>query len=427
MRRYFFLTLILCSLGTAVAQSNTFGQPGRDGRVGQNGFNGRSAQAAVVFATGRSQAIDVSGSDGENGQQGGDGEHARLCQQSFRNYNEIGARGGDGGRGGSGGNGGNAGDLTVYYSDPSDLQFLYVTAAAGKGGFGGRGGRGGFGCHCQQPRWEIDGATYYCTDGRDGDDPLLQGARGKNGNDGQLTLIHSSSHLPAEVSSKTQLLGQALDAPSQMSEHIWTTSTNAQHLFAPGSVLPRVYNSYQGTYETQVSTSWSSQRDVKIFVSTPLTYKLSNKQLTLDSSNEAWFAADIDSSDPEHLEVEITNAILTTEVKALSFNGISGNNRGLRAFFTDNSGLSDQITSKVYLKYYSRGLVFSWLRWEGWVPESLIHVTDDNRLIVDVGRLPINSAYLRGGHKITLEMVVQRSHGSNKLNLSFNRDHKISR
>lgn len=145
---------------SSTANTEIFGQPGRDGIDGRSGRDGISAREQIIRASQQPQTVEISGTDGESGESATSGESASQCRQpKGRENNVCGAKGGNGGSGGNGGDGGNGGSATIYFQELAQLKNVTLRNRGGRGGVGGKSGSPGEGCNCTIPQWRVS----YCS------------------------------------------------------------------------------------------------------------------------------------------------------------------------------------------------------------------------------------------------------------------------
>ena len=137
----------MCLEMARAAEVRAFGQTGSNASGGFSGKNGNHSDNLTIFADGSPLTLNLAGEDGQAGQEGQPGEDGDCQNQPTGvKHNLIAPSGGNGGNGGNGGDGGNGGYLTLYATDTSQLQQIFVNASGGKGGQSGKGGLGGQGC-----------------------------------------------------------------------------------------------------------------------------------------------------------------------------------------------------------------------------------------------------------------------------------------
>ena len=102
-----------------------------------------------------------------------------------------------------------------------------------------------------------------------------------------------------------------------------------------------------------------------------------------------------------------------TKLKVADF-GNSGSNLNLN--MVDLASKSDLVATEFKIKYRTseedRNRSDFETRYEGNIPSELV-TRDHNRFIIALGKLPINSNFLRSGVGVEIELVATRSLGGN--------------
>ena len=263
---------MFCNSLARASKVEDFGERGEDGTVGQKGQEGRNSDSLTVFADGSPMTLDLSGENGFVGNSGTSGSDA-ICESEIKekSNNLQASNGGHGGDGGDGGNGGDGGSLTVYTTDKSNLQQIYVVATGGIGGEPGQGGQGGAGCKCPVSSWNEQtcegkpgSSKYSCTttelqcadgyDGRTGRD----GRPGIEGSLGTLTVINLDKSLAPDRPQATLTVGELQDRGFTLSRNEWETKTGATDLLAPGSIVEDEYQELVARHEHTVLLVWDA-------------------------------------------------------------------------------------------------------------------------------------------------------------------------
>lgn len=420
---------VRCAFLEWSAQAEDFGRDGRDGSSGQSGRRGRDGQSQTVFANGSPTNLEMSGEDGSDAYDGDEGDDARCGRQPRdvdRNLNAP--NGGKGGNGGNGGDGGNGGSLTVYYSNPADLKQILVRAAGGRGGQAGRGSRGGRGCNCQDRSWErqtckgTPGSPDYscttrrfsCSDGRDGTDGR-DGSYGRDGSLGSLTLIQRSEALPPDNPTAQVAMTALPDRVFALSKNIFQTRNGAGSLLAPGSVIADQYREFVDRVETSFQVVWNAKRSLTDFSGETVTISLEDdKQVKVAFPEEVWVDGTL-SQQGGTSQFVATNVILKKEATQLKRADFSGSSSNLSFAVIDAAGKSDLISTQFRIKYKTsssndrfRGDYEYRTRYEGNIPAELV-TRNNNRFVVNIGKLPIESRYLSSGLPVEIELVATRS------------------
>jgi len=414
----------LIALANDVRTYGTDGDDGRDGRSGRDGSPGRSQ---IVRADGTPQQLSTAGRDGENGEMGEDGDRA-YCRAQPRNvrYDLQAADGGDGGDGGRGGNGGNGGNVTIYYTDPAQLQLISVDARGGQPGRGGRGGWGGDGCRCRDRSWRVevchDGTCqterYVCRDGDDGD----YGRDGRDGTAGQrgtLWLLNQTEPLLPDAPSRTQALDTFLRQPVALSKNLWEARTGAGALLATGSTVADTYQHYIGRVEAQAQVVWAAPRSQTQFLALSPTATLDDTGTVQFRFPESmWVTGQRDRGD-RVTTFTVTGVVRAEDATRLAWGNPSGSGVNFSVAVLDLAAESDYLNTQFEIVYRtadgdprdSRRLRYI-TRYEGVVPAELVQ-RENNRFVLALGRLPISGRYFQSGTYAQVELRIQRSLGSN--------------
>jgi len=420
---------LLCPLFSWSAQGRDLGRDGRNGSDGEAGRRGRDGRSQTVFANGSSLNLDLSGEDGTAGRDGRDGEKAD-CDRQPRDvdHNLRAADGGRGGNGGNGGDGGNGGSLTVYYTNLADLRSIFVGANGGRGARSGRRGYGGRGCSCRVRDWEIRSCTgtpgspdyscqtrqFSCEDGDDGRD----GVEGKDGNDGalgSLTLIKGTQELAPEQPMVQVAMPQVSDRVLALSKNKWQIRNGAAALLAPGSVIADQYREFVTRIESSFQLIWNAQRPLSDFSGEMVTIRLEDdQQVRVSFPEDVWVDGTI-SQQGGKTQLIAANVILKEEATQLKRADFSGSGAELIFALIDQARKSELISTQFRIKYNTSRISdrfesnFDYItRYEGTIPAELVS-RDKNRFVLNLGKLPIDSQYLRPGVAVEIELVAIRS------------------
>lgn len=406
-----------------------FGSQGAAGKPGKEGQLGFNRENVTIFADGSPQTLDLSGQNGGDGGSGADGGSANCSSQPQQvDHNLQAPSGGSGGDGGNGGNGGNGGSLTVYTTNSDNLRQISVNASGGKGGQGGAGGKGGKGCNCSQPYWNVTTCTgkpgepdyncttreFRCQDGQDGKDGR-NGSSGRDGLPGKLILIALNKPLEGDRPAASVPLAELKDRGFTLSQNRWETRTGGVTLFAAGSAIDDRYLMMVERQERSFALLWNAPQAFSKFASKNVTLSLaeeSNIQVSLPP--DVWLEAT--TQQKENLtEFVVYNAILESEATQLTNDGISGSGTDLQLTITDRAGLSNLVDTKFHIKYQItrsdprfRPVSDYTTKYEGEMPAELIKA-DNNRFILDIGKLPIEPQNLREGLGIQIEVTATRT------------------
>jgi hypothetical protein len=420
---------ILCPFLDWSAQARDFGRDGRNGSDGQTGRRGRDGQSETVFANGSPLNLELSGENGLDGEDGRDGDDADCDRQPRDVDHDLkAADGGRGGNGGNGGDGGNGGSLTVYYTNLADLKTISVRATGGRGGRPGRRAYGGRGCSCRVRDWErqtckgTPGSADYscktrefsCEDGDDGRD----GTDGRDGNDGSLgslTLINRSETLAPDTPTASVSMPALKDRVFALSKNKWQTRNGAASLLAPGSAIADQYREFIERIESSFEVVWNAPRPLTDFTGQEVTISLEeDKQVKVSFPEDVWVDGKTSQQDGK-TQFIASNVILKDEATKLKRADFSGSGPDLNFVLIDSAGKSNLISTQFRLKYNSTrsGDRFDRTadyrtRYEGNIPVELVS-RNNNRFVLNLGKLPIESEFLRPGVGVEIELVATRS------------------
>ncbi|HBB31589.1 MAG TPA: hypothetical protein DDZ80_27095 [Cyanobacteria bacterium UBA8803] len=424
---------IVCSLAAWSTSERDFGDDGRDGEKGETGRRGRDGESRTIFAEGTPLNLELSGEDGGDGRDGRDGEDADCDRQPRDvNYDLRAPDGGDGGDGGEGGDGGNGGPVTVYYTNLADLKKIYVRAPGGRGGRPGRGAYGGDGCRCDDRRWEIETCTgnpgspdrrcqteeFTCEDGDEGRNGR-DGRDGKDGSLGTLTLINRSEPLPPDRPTATLTLAQLKDQVVALSLNQWQMRSGAASLLAPNSLISDRYSEFVRRIEGSFELVWNADRSIADFYDQRVSLSLKEDQrIGFSSPEEVWLDATT-TQQGSKTQLVVSNVILKSEVTRLTRADFSGSGLNLNFSLVDLAGKSDVISTQFQIKYrtartgdrFDRFPDYA-TRYEGIIPADLVS-RDNNRFTLNIGKLPIDSQFLRAGLPVEIELFITRSFAGN--------------
>ena len=426
---------VLCSSALRAEEMKEFGERGENGIVGEKGTNGRNSDNLTVFADGSPMTLDLSGENGfpgSDGTVGGDGICGDIAEDVEENLQA--SNGGNGGDAGDGGNGGNGGSLTIYTTDKTYLEQIYVNASGGEGGEPGKGGEGGAGCSCPTSYWTQQSCTgrpgssrYSCTtreyecrngfQGRRGRD----GRKGRNGRLGVLTLINLDKSLAPDQPQTTITVGQLKDRGFTLSKNVWETNTGATSLLAPGSIIADEYQELVARHEHTVLLVWDAPQPFREFVDERVTLQLEGEdQISINFPGKMWLETTELARD-NITEIFVFNALLEKDITRLKGEGISGSGNNLQVTLVDQAQKSEIVQTDFKVRYrVSRSSdearfrrVFNYrTRYEGEVPASIVEQEGD-RFTIRLGELPIPPEFLETGTAIEVQLTANRSFGGN--------------
>lgn len=417
---------ILCSSSLARASDvEDFGEGGQEGTTGQKGQNGRDSDSLTVFADGSPMTLDLSGENGSAGTNGTIGGNA-VCDTELREKanNLQASNGGNGGDGGDGGNGGNGGSLTIYTTDKSYLQQIYVVATGGEGGEPGQGGQGGEGCKCPESYWNEETCKgencttqeRQCTDGYSGRTGR-SGRVGRNGRLGTLTVINLDKSLAPDRPQAVLTIGELQDRGFTLSKNEWENKTGAASLLAPGSIIADEYKELIARHERTVLLVWDASQPVAEFAEEEIT-------LSLDSENNPQIVFPdnlwLETSEIQREQISeffVFNAVREKDVTRLKSEGISGMGTDLKLSLVDEAQKSDVLDTDFSIRYRvskssdeARFLrVFDYkTKYEGKIPSEAISKNGD-RFTINIGQLPIPPEFLELDTAIEVQVIANRS------------------
>lgn len=426
---------VLCPLAAWGWETSYFGRDGQDGSNGRSGRKGRDGESQTIFADGTPVNLDLSGQNGEDGDDGDDGDNAFCGRQPYRvNRNLRAADGGDGGKAGKGGDGGDGGSLTVYYTNPVHLKNIAVRASGGDGGRAGRAGKAGYGCECDRHYWEEKVCTgtpgssdykcvtqrYSCRDGSNGRKGSSS-TNGSTGNKGRLVLINQKEPLAPDAPEIRVPMSQLQEKSFKLSQNRWRTQTGATSLLAPGSIIADEYKEFVDRWETSLQVVWNDPRSLSDFSNKTVTINLQDdKQVQVNFPEDIWVVA-TQSQDKGVTQFVVSNAFGQNEVTQLKPAEFGGSGSNLNFSIVDLAGKSDIVSTQFWIKYrsttadvrFSRDYEnrFDYpTRFEGNIPAGAV-TRNNNRFILNLGKLPISSEFLQPGVGVDIEVVATRSLG----------------
>ncbi|HHP7229841.1 MAG TPA: collagen-like protein [Xenococcaceae cyanobacterium] len=426
---------VLCASALRAEAVEDIGERGEDGNPGEKGQDGRNSDSLTVFADGSPMTLDLSGENGFAGNNGTSGSEA-LCEDIAEDTDENlqAANGGNGGDGGDGGNGGNGGALTIYTTDRSHLQQIYVIATGGEGGEPGKGGAGGAGCQCPTSYWSQQTCTgnpgssgyscttdeYQCRDGfagRTGRD----GRKGRDGRLGVLTLINLDKSLAPDQPQATINLGQLKDRGFTLSQNVWETKTGAAALLAPGSIIADEYQELVARHEHTVLLVWDAPQPVSEFADSRVTLQLEGEdRVSVTFPEDMWLETSELGRD-NITEIFVFNAVLEDDVTRLESQGISGMGENLEVTLVDEAQKSRILETDFKIRYRVSNSgdearfrrVFDYrTKYEGEVPASAVE-QDGDRYKIKLGELPIPPEFLEPETAIEVQLTANRAFAGN--------------
>ena len=422
---------VFCNSLAQASKIEDFGERGEDGNAGKKGQEGRDSDSLTVFADGSSMTLDLSGENGFAGTSGTGGDRASCETEIADKSNNLQAsNGGHGGDGGDGGNGGDGGSLTVYTTDKSYLQQIYVVAVGGEGGNPGQGGQGGEGCKCPVSYWNEQtcegkpgSSKYSCTttelqcvdgySGRMGRD----GRPGRSGRLGTLTVINLDRSLAPDRPEATLTIEDLKDRGFTLSRNKWETKTGAASLLAPGSTVEDEYQELVERKEHTVLLVWDASQPVSEFAEERVVLSLNEEGgASVTFPDDLW----LETSELERDNISeffVFKAVREKDVTKLKDRGISGTGENLQLFIEDKANKSDVLDTDFEIKFRVSNSpdnaifrrVFDYkTQYEGAVPPEAVELNGD-RFTINIGQLPIPPEYLEPGNAIEVQLVANRS------------------
>ncbi|BAQ66703.1 hypothetical protein [Geminocystis sp. NIES-3709] len=424
----------MCFLSASANQIIGFGKDGAEGTNGKDGNIGRNSEALTIFADGSPLNLNLSGQEGLSGENGATGENALCDNQPVNvNYNLVGGNGGDGGTGGNGGDGGNGGSLTIYATDKNYLRQIYVQSNGGKGGRPGEGGNGGSGCQCPKPYWTVESCSgkpgspdyscgtkeFRCINGENGKNGR-SGRAGRDGKLGSLTLINRNQPLAPDRLTASVTMAELKNRGFSLSKNIWETRTGATNLFAQGSIIDDQYLELVERVENSVVLIWNAPQVFAPFGDRTITLNLQDdRNVAMKFPEDLWLETNILQRN-NVTELFVFNAIKSQDAIRLKNKSLSGFGENLQLEIIDEAEKSDLIATNFYIRYSVsnspearlRPVSDYTLRYEGEIPPQFIRY-GNNRFIIDVGKLPIDSRHLEVGRAVQIQIDAKRTFANN--------------
>ncbi|MGB5768885.1 MAG: collagen-like protein [Crocosphaera sp.] len=419
----------ICVGGAMAAEVRTFGQNGSNASSGTSGQDGEDSDNLTIFADGSPLNLNLLGEDGQAGEMGQPGEDAQCENQPLGVKNNLQApNGGNGGSGGNGGDGGNGGSLTLYATDISRLQQIFVNAGGGKGGQPGQGGAGGEGCRCTEPYWTLETCSgrpgdpnyrcttleFRCQDGKNGSNGV-SGAFGREGLPGKLTLINLDRPLEPDKPAATVTMAALKDKGYLLSKNIWETRNGASSLFAQGSVIDDQYLALVQRLERSFLLIWNAPQSFNQFAQEKVTLKYEDDQgIIVNVPDDIWIEGTTQQQN-NITQFVVYNAIRKGDATRLKSQGLSGRGIDLQLKLIDEADQSNLIATKFNITYSTtrsdprfRPVSDYSTKYQGEIPEDLV-ILDGNKFTIDIGKLPIESNHLRSGLGVEIKLLVTRT------------------
>ncbi|MGB7520774.1 MAG: hypothetical protein WA896_14185, partial [Spirulinaceae cyanobacterium] len=314
----------------------------------------------------------------------------------------------------------------------ADLRQINVRAEGGRGGESGDSGYGTAGCSCRWRRWEKRTCTgnpgdpnysckteeFDCEDGENGRDGR-RGRRGNKGELGRLALVKDNQRLAADQPTANVSLSSAADRTISLSKNIWQTRRGANSLLASGSIISDEYDEFVERVEGEFQVVWNASRPITDFYNQNLSLTLEGRNdVNIVSPEDVWLESET-SQNNGITQLNITKAVLRQEATQLTRADFAGNRSGLTFSLIDKARQSDVLATQFRIKYRTGkdrsgprpDSVFNYTtRYEGTIPGELVKL-EGQRFTLDLGKLPIDSEYLRPGVNVDLEITAVRSLG----------------
>jgi hypothetical protein len=200
-----------------------------------------------------------------------------------------------------------------------------------------------------------------------------------------------------------------------LSKNIFQTRNGAASLLAPGSVIADGYREFVDRVETSFQVVWNAKRSLTDFSGETVTISLEDdKQVKVSFPEEVWVDGTL-SQQGGTSQFVATNVILKKEATQLKRADFSGSGSNLSFAVIDAAGKSDLISTQFRIKYKTsssndrfRGDYEYRTRYEGNIPAELV-TRNNNRFVVNIGKLPIESRYLSSGLPVEIELIATRS------------------
>jgi hypothetical protein len=205
----------------------------------------------------------------------------------------------------------------------------------------------------------------------------------------------------------------------RLSKNVFQTRNGAASLLAPGSVIADEYQEFVERLERSVQVVWNAARPITDFTGQMVTVSLlPDKQVAVAFPDDVWVDGTL-SQQGDTAQYVASNVILRKEATQLKRADFSGSGTDLSFAVIDEAGKSNLISTQFRIKYKtsSSGDRFRdnydyRTRYEGNIPAELV-TRNNNRFVLNIGKLPIDAQYLRTGLPVEIELVATRSFAGN--------------
>ncbi len=259
---------------------------------------------------------------------------------------------------------------------------------------------------------------YICRDGEDGRYGH-NGRDGQTGQPGQLWLINQADPLAPETPTQIQTLETFFERPVQLSRNLWRKQSGALSLLATGSIVADVYQEYVGRVEGQAQIVWEASRSPTAFLDTSTTAEiLATSDVQFKFPESVWITGQLNQVDGITTYV-VTGAVRSENATRLAQGNFEGRGTDFTVAVLDLAAESDYLNTEFEVVYRTtdsdphddRRLRYT-TRYEGDIPRDLV-TRDNNRFVLLLGELPIESRYFRPGTRVQMTIRITRSLGDN--------------
>jgi hypothetical protein len=228
-------------------------------------------------------------------------------------------------------------------------------------------------------------------------------------------LINRTQALASDNPTATAKMPEVKDTVFALSKNKFETRNGAVSLFAPGSVIADQYREFIERIETSFQLVWNADRPITDFAGQKVTISLEDdKQVKVAFPKDVWVDGTT-SQQGGKTQFVASNVILKEEATKLKRADFSGSGSELNFAVVDLAGKSDLISTQFRIKYgaanssdrFDRNLDYR-TRYEGNIPAELVS-RSNNRFVLNIGKLPIDSQFLRSGVPVEIELVATRS------------------
>jgi hypothetical protein len=232
-------------------------------------------------------------------------------------------------------------------------------------------------------------------------------------------LINRTQALPPDNPTATANIPEVKNDVFALSKNKFEVRNGAVSLLAPGSMIADQYREFVERIETSFQLVWNAARPITDFTGQTVTMTLDNdKQVKVSFPEEVWVDGTT-SQQGGKTQFLVSNVILKSEATKLTRADFSGSGSELNFSVVDLAGKSDLISTQFRIKYsaansgdrFDRNSDYR-TRYEGNIPAELVS-RSNNRFVLNIGKLPIDSQFLRSGVPVEIELVATRSFAGN--------------